>query len=188
MNNKGTKSPSMVNQPFIRQIVLGNETPDVFTRISFRIHIALSFMLLFWSVVSWLALRYGWKVQFEKGLNVMALIKQRAIHYNFTPEDYLNNLCDFHLFSILAWCISLFSAVLLYRKKSFFLWLMLMSHAVYISAVIALLGLTFYLNEISWIEQLSLLILELSGWVIYLLQRQERRGNAFSFFSESAQE
>ncbi len=178
----------MVKQPLIRQIVLGDETPDVFTRISFRIHIALSFVLLFWSVLSWLALRYGWKVQYEKGLNVMALIKQRAIYYNFTPQDYLNNLCDFHLFSILAWCISLLSAVLLYRKKSFFLWLMLMSHVVYISAVIALLGLPFYLNEISWIEQLSLLTLELSGWVIYLLQRQERRGHAISLFSESTQE
>jgi hypothetical protein len=188
VNNKVTLSGKVKGQPLVDSLLFGKERPDIFTRLILQGAIIGYVLLFLWSLLSWFAFSFGWKVEVDKGTQIIQLIESRASYYGFTRTEFQQRVTQFHLLSMASWLMSLFSALLLYRKNQLFLGLMLIGHGLYLTSLFYLLGFDFFLRDIGWFEKLTLLVTHISAWICWILQRNERHGKSILFTDESIEE
>ena len=188
VNNKVTLSGKVKGQPLVDSLLFGKERPDIFTRLIFQGAIIGYVLLFLWSLLSWFAFSFGWKVEVDKGTQIIQLIESRASYYGLTRTEFQQRVTQFHLLSMASWLMSLFSALLLYRKNQLFLGLMLIGHGLYLTSLFYLLGFDFFLRDIGWFEKLTLLVTHISAWICWILQRNERHGKSILFTDESIEE
>lgn len=188
MNDKASKSGNKKGQLFVDSPLLGKVQPDVFTRLIFQVAIIGYVLLFLWSLVSWFAFSFGWKVEVDKGTQIIQLIESRASYYGLTRAEFQQQVTQFHVLSMVSWLTALLSAILLYRKKPIFLSFMLIGHVLYFTSLMYLLGFDFFLRDIGWFEKLTVLVTHISGWICWVLQRNERKGKSILLDYESIEE
>ena len=188
VNDKASKSGNKKGQLFVDSPLLGKVQPDVFTRLIFQVAIIGYVLLFLWSLVSWFAFSFGWKVEVDKGTQIIQLIESRASYYGLTRAEFQQQVTQFHILSMVSWLTALLSAILLYRKKPIFLSFMLIGHGLYFTSLMYLLGFDFFLRDIGWFEKLTVLVTHVSGWICWVLQRNERKGKSILLDYESIEE
>ena len=188
VNDKASKSGNKKGRLFVDSLLLGNAQPDVLTRLIFQGAIIGYVLLFLWSLVSWFAFSFGWKVEVDKGTQIIQLIESRASYYGLTRAEFQQRVTQFHLLSMASWLMSLLSTLLLYRKKPLFLGLMLIGHGLYLTSLFYLLGFDFFLRDIGWFEKLTVLVTHISAWICWILQRNERYGKSILVDYESIEE
>ncbi len=188
VNNKAIKSGKKKGHPVVDSHLLGKVQPDVFTRLIFQVAIIGYVLLFLWSLVSWFAFSFGWKVEVDKGTQIIQLIESRASYYGLTRAEFQQQVTQFHILSMVSWLTALLSAILLYRKKPIFLSFMLIGHVLYFTSLMYLLGFDFFLRDIGWFEKLTVLVTHISGWICWVLQRNERKGKSILLDYESIEE
>jgi hypothetical protein len=188
VNDKASKSGKKKGQLFVDSLLLGKAQPDVFTRLIFQVAIIGYVLLFLWSLVSWFAFSFGWKVEVDKGTQIIQLIESRASYYGLTRAEFQRQVTQFHILSMVSWLTALLSAILLYRKKPIFLSFMLIGHGLYFTSLMYLLGFDFFLRDIGWFEKLTVLVTHISGWICWVLQRNERQGKSILLDYESIEE
>ena len=188
VNDKASKSGNKKGQLFVDSPLLGKVQPDVFTRLIFQVAIIGYVLLFLWSLVSWFAFSFGWKVEVDKGTQIIQLIESRASYYGLTRAEFQQQVTQFHILSMVSWLTALLSAILLYRKKPIFLSFMLIGHGLYFTSLMYLLGFDFFLRDIGWFEKLTVLVTHISGWICWVLQRNERKGKSILLDYESIEE
>ena len=188
VNDKASKSGNKKGQLFVDSHLLGKVQPDVFTRLIFQVAIIGYVLLFLWSLVSWFAFSFGWKVEVDKGTQIIQLIESRASYYGLTRAEFQQQVTQFHILSMVSWLTALLSAILLYRKKPIFLSFMLIGHGLYFTSLMYLLGFDFFLRDIGWFEKLTVLVTHISGWICWILQRNERKGKSILIDYESIEE
>lgn len=188
VNDKASKSGNKKGQLFVDSPLLGKVQPDVFTRLIFQVAIIGYVLLFLWSLVSWFAFSFGWKVEVDKGTQIIQLIESRASYYGLTRAEFQQQVTQFHILSMVSWLTALLSAILLYRKKPIFLSFMLIGHGLYFTSLMYLLGFDFFLRDIGWFEKLTVLVTHISGWICWVLQRNERQGKSILVDYESIEE
>ncbi len=188
VNDKASKSGNKKGQLFVDSPLLGKVQPDVFTRLIFQVAIIGYVLLFLWSLVSWFAFSFGWKVEVDKGTQIIQLIESRASYYGLTRAEFQQHVTQFHILSMVSWLTALLSAILLYRKKPIFLSFMLIGHGLYVTSLMYLLGFDFFLRDIGWFEKLTVLVTHISGWICWVLQRNERQGKSILVDYESIEE
>ena len=188
VNDKASKSGNKKGQLFVDSHLLGKVQPDVFTRLIFQVAIIGYVLLFLWSLVSWFAFSFGWKVEVDKGTQIIQLIESRASYYGLTRAEFQQQVTQFHILSMVSWLTALLSAILLYRKKPIFLSFMLIGHGLYFTSLMYLLGFDFFLRDIGWFEKLTVLVTHISGWICWVLQRNERKGKSILLDYESIEE
>ena len=188
VNDKASKSGNKKGQLFVDSHLLGKVQPDVFTRLIFQVAIIGYVLLFLWSLVSWFAFSFGWKVEVDKGTQIIQLIESHASYYGLTRAEFQQQVTQFHILSMVSWLTALLSAILLYRKKPIFLSFMLIGHGLYFTSLMYLLGFDFFLRDIGWFEKLTVLVTHISGWICWVLQRNERKGKSILADYESIEE
>ena len=176
MNDKVTYNAKGKNNSSLNTFLLGKNQPDIFTLLTFRMAFYCSILMVFWNLFSWFAFSYGWTLEESKGIPIGQLIEARAQHFGFTLNNYQSKLTQHFLISTFSWLISLIYVFLLYRKNPFFILVMFVGHSIYLLSAFLLLGYNFFLEDIGWLEKLALLVSHVSGWISWILQRNERRG------------
>lgn len=176
MNDNVTSNAKGKNNSSLKTFLLGQSQPDVFTRLTFQIALTSSVLMIIWNLFSWFAFSYGWSLEESKGIQIGKLLEVRAQHFGFTLNNYHLKLTQHFFFSTISWIISLISVFLLYRKHPFFIFVMFLGHSAYLLSAFFLLGFNFFMEDIGWFEKLALLVTHVSGWIIWLLHRNERLG------------
>lgn len=188
VKNKVAFSGKKKGQPVVDSLLLGKKQPDIFTRLIFQVAIIGYILLFLWSLVSWFAFSFAWKVEVDKGAQIIQLIESRASYYGLTRAEFQQQVTQFHILSMVSWLIALLSALLLYRKKPIFLSFMLIGHGLYFTSLMYFLGFDFFQRDIGWFEKLTVLVTHISGWIGWILQRNERKGKSILIDYESIEE
>ena len=182
---KSTKFQSPL--PFLiqlRNLIFGKQKPDIFTRVTFYINLLIWLTFILWSIISYISISARTFILQEKGISVEAIVEKRGAELGFEGGEFLDRLLTFHSISFICWMIVFVGLVLLYRKKIQFIYFVLGATLFYIGMHIFYLSYTYFVEDTTLYDKISLLIL-ITGSLIHLyLMKNEQGGGTINFFGD----
>ncbi len=182
---KSTKFQSPL--PFLiqlRNLIFGKQKPDIFTRVTFYINLLIWLTFILWSIMSYVSISARAFILQEKGISVEAIVEKRGAELGFEGGEFLDRLLTFHSISFICWMIVFVGLVLLYRKKIQFIYFVLGATLFYIGMHIFYLSFTYFVEDTTLYDKISLLIL-ITGSLIHLyLMKNEQSGGTINFFGD----
>jgi hypothetical protein len=157
----------------IRKMIFGKVKPDFYTRLTTFSSILLSILFLSWHVISYLAIFFREIIENYKQISVSELLHSRGELLGFGENQFVFHLESFHLQSIVSWTFLLVTFVFLYRKKVVFIYLFIIGITTYILGVFFWMGWSFYQQEITLFDKISVSILVAHTFVYYVFFKLE---------------
>src|SRR5690554_4896642 len=109
----------------IRNLILGNQKPDGFTRFMFSVSFFSWFILTMWNAISYFVLLTSDIIEENKGFSVNDVIIKNGQNLGFNGEEFLASITTFYFNSLFVWLFILIGMVLMYRKKSIYTFVVL---------------------------------------------------------------
>ena len=172
----------------VRNLVFGEERPDIYTRITFHINLLIWAAFMVWNVISYFTIALRAVILEEKGIPVETIIQERGLTLGFGQDEFLSRLLTFHGIAIICWGLVFFGLILLYRKKKQFSYFIFGSVGFYIGMSIFYLSFTYFLQDTTTFDKIALLVLLASCGLHAYLMKNERNGGSISFFGEEQDE
>jgi energy-converting hydrogenase Eha subunit C len=174
--------------PFVlilRNVIFGKKKPDIYTRITFLINLIICLAFLVWSGISYFAIISKDWIWNQKGIPVSSIIENRGTELGFETGVFISRLEMMNLISIVCWIVFFFGLVLLYRKKKQFVYFTLIPVGIYLILNTLYLSFTYFINDTTMFDKISLLVVVLSLGIHSYLINNERQGGSISFFGEA---
>ena len=184
-SSKKTKFHSPV--PFLirfRNFIFGKQKPDVYTRITFFINLAITLMFLTWNIAGYFAISSRKVILEVKGIQVDEILHERGLELGFEGSNFVDRLETVYGIGIVCWLVVFFGLILLYRKKKRFIHFILGGTIFYTGLQIFYLSFSFFMQDITNFDKLMLLILVALSVLHAFLMKNERQGGSISFFGE----
>jgi hypothetical protein len=166
------------------KIETNKEKPDHFTQISFYINLAASAYFLFWNLVTLVALNNISIIERYKKLDVLGLIQKRGIELGFEAGTFEEALNQYYVISLVLFLPIIWSLFLLWRKRTFFFPIMILSTLMQILFMIIILGPNYFWNDSTLTDKIMWIILLANSSLYRGLLRKEVRSGRISFFDE----
>ena len=182
---KATKfqSPVPLLKKF-RNFIFGKNKPDMFTRLTFNINMIIVITFLLWSIISYFTIESRTMVKQFKGIPIEKIIEQRGLELGFEQGDFLNRLQTFNGIAIICWCIVFIGLILLFRKKKQFIYFVLGGTLFYLGMSVFYLSFDYFMEDMTFYDKISLLIILVSSIILSYLLKNEREGGSINFFGE----
>ncbi len=191
LSNKTGQAGITSPMPFLirlRNLVFGRRKPDVFTRIAVYVNLLIWFVFATWSAVSYVALSFR-RVLFEsKHIPIDAIIKMRGVELGFDPDVFLKRILTFHAVSVIAWAVIFAAIVFMWRKKSWFVYLIFLGWGVYLGMELFYLGIDYFRFDTTTFDKIALLVMLMNSVLYYFLLSRERSGATTNIFTSSSDE
>ena len=167
-----------------RNLIFGEDRPDIYTRITFHINLLIWAAFMIWNLFSYFAITLRTIIQQQKGIPVETIIQERGLTLGFEYDEFLPRLLTFHGIAIICWALFFFGLILLYRKKKQFSYFIFGSAIFYIGMSILYLSFTYFIEDTTTFDKIALLVLLASCSLYAYLLKNERNGGSISFFGE----
>ena len=168
----------------LRNLIFGKQKPDIFTRVTFYINLWIWLTFTVWSIISYISISARTFILQQKGISVEDIIEKRGIELGFEGKEFLNRLLTFHSISLICWMLVFVGLVLLYRKKVQFIYFVLGATLFYIGMHIFYLSFTYFVEDTTLYDKISLLIIIAGSLIHFYLLKNEKRGGTINFFGE----
>lgn len=143
----------------VKNVVLGSEPPRLYTQIVFFFGMLISLIFLLWNVLSYFILKSPTYLKRHKQVDVEAIVSLRGRELGFVENEFYNYLELFNLVGIFLWFFALVSLVFLWRQKKWSAYIIIGSIVLYSALMAFLLGATYFIEDTTLFDKLSLLIL-----------------------------
>ncbi|TNE53298.1 MAG: hypothetical protein EP338_12240 [Bacteroidetes bacterium] len=164
----------------IKRLIYGVANPSLPMRIMVYLHLLIFVVFFIWHLLSFFAIDMREIILSEKHINVEVMILNRGSALGYDPSQFLNNLLNFNRLSILYWIAVFVSSVFMWRKKKVFFYILLAAILCYYGSMIFFLGSTFYLEDTTAFDKISVIILFVNScFYLLLLNRQDGSDNFF---------
>ncbi len=164
--------------PFIiklRNLIFGNKTPGIYTRITFFVNLVCLLIFSLWSIISYFAIVYRQLFLEEKGVDVEAIIETRGLALGFDSGEFIKTLMTFHGISLLCWGFVFVGLILLWRRSNHFAYFFFGGTIFYFGMIIFYVGFDYYLDDISRFDKILFLLLNLN--TLFYVFFIEKTGN-----------
>ena len=167
-----------------RNFIFGKTKPDAYTRVTFYMNLIIWITFMFWNVASYFTIASRQLILSQKGIDVAEIITNRGIELGFEDGDFLSRLLTFHGVSIICWGIIFIGLVLLYRKRSAFIYFILGGLIFYVGMSMFYLNFSYFVEDTTTYDKIALLIMITSTVLHSFLMKNERSGGSISLFGE----
>jgi hypothetical protein len=157
----------------VRRFVLGKRKPDGFTRLIFTINLVGVLILTVWNFLSYLALLFSDFIKANKGFSVNAIIRRNGRNLGFEGQDFLDAISLYYFLNIFIWMVVLFGLILMYRKVKIYALFYFGALAVHFILMFSMLGLQYFLEDITWFDKLIYASLVVSTMIHSALLKRE---------------
>lgn len=172
----------------IRNFLLGKERPDIYTRITFWIALIISLVFLLWNVLGYVAVSSQDWILSEKGIDIGKIIDQRGEQLGFASGEFSSRLSTFYSISAICWIVLISGLFLLYRKRRTYIYMVFGAIAFFFGMIFFYIGFGYFVEDITFMDKVALLILLCFVVVHAFLIRNERQGRSISLFGEDEDE
>lgn len=142
-----------------RNFVLGDERPGLYTQIVFFTGLLITSIFGIWNTISYIILKQPLFLKRHKQVDVEAIISLRGRELGFEGTDFYNYLERFHLTGIVLWFCVLIGFIFLWRKQKWSAYIIIGGILLYSSIMTFLLGATYFVEDTTLFDKLSLLVL-----------------------------
>ncbi len=187
MSTENTNIETKFQSPFpilksIRDWVLGSTQPDIYTRLAFYINLIITFLFLAWNTVVFIVMQFQDLILTHKTVDLKTLLEKQFSKAHIPTEDILEKMGSFNQLQFIIWFTVLFSSILLYRKKTLFIWFLIAPVLALIFFSIYLFNGQFFQAYFSNFDQIALLILILNSIFYFIKLNRELHGSSTNFF------
>ncbi len=142
-----------------KNVILGEENPNVFSQVVFYTGILGTFIFGIWSSISYLILKNPLYLKQHKQVDVEAIVELRGRELGYEGDSFFRHLELFHLSSTGIWLCVLIGFIFLWRKKKWSAYVIIGGLVVYCALMLFFLGPTYFVEDTTLFDKLSLLIL-----------------------------
>lgn len=187
MSTENTNIETKFQSPFpilksIRDWVLGSTQPDIYTRLAFYINVIITFLFLAWNTVVFIVMQFQDLILTHKTVDLKTLLEKQFNKAHIPKEDIIEKMSHFNQLQFIIWFTVLFSSILLYRKKTLFIWFLIAPVLALIFFSIYLFNGQFFQAYFSNFDQVALLILLLNSVFYFIKLNRELHGSSTNFF------
>lgn len=141
----------------IRKFILGNQKPDLFTRILVVLSFLQTLIFLAWHSIAYVAIAFRSIIISEKQINVSELLTLRGSELGFGRAQFVFHLESFHIQSIIAWLLIMISIPILYRKNKQYFYILSLALILYYSGIFMWMGWNFYMQDTTLFDRITVL-------------------------------
>jgi len=177
--------------PFLikfRNLIFGNEKPDIYTRVVFIINIIIWLSFQLWTAISYFTLYNRSIIEQQKGIRIEKIINDRGLELGFIDNDFVARLLTLNAIGIICWAIVFFGLILLFRKKKEFIYFILGGSLFYLGMSIFYVSYYYFIEDTTTFDKIALLILITSSVFHSFLMKNERKGGSISLFGEAEED
>lgn len=168
----------------IRNFLLGKQKPDIFTRITFWMSLIISLIFLIWNILGYVAVSSADWIFSEKGIDVASIIENRGNQLGFEKGEFASRLLTFNAIGVSCWTILIAGLLFLYRKRMTYIYMVFGALIFYLGMIFFYLGFGYFVEDITFMDKVALLILFSCLTIHAILLRNERQGGSISLFGE----
>lgn len=150
----------------IRYGIYGKKRPHWFVQMNYYVCSILVSCALIWQLISYFILKNPDVLKQHKHVDVQAIVERRGVELGFLNNDFYDTLLKFSLYSSILCVLMLISLFFLWRKKAFYIYLVIGIEIIYVSLILAMLGGTYFIEDTTLFDKLSLLVI----FVLTILQ------------------
>lgn len=143
----------------VRNVILGTSKPKLFSQIVFYIGLLTASIFGIWSMISFFILKSPRYLKEHKGVDVKAIIELRGRELGFRDTQFYNYLETFHLLGICLWFFVFLGCIFLWRQKKWSVFMIVGCLLIYCSSMLFLLGPTYFLEDTTLFDKLTLSLL-----------------------------
>ena len=143
----------------VRNVILGTSKPKLFSQIVFYIGLLTASVFGIWSMISFFILKSPRYLKEHKGVDVKAIIELRGRELGFHDAQFYNYLEMFHLLGICLWFIVFIGCVFFWRQKKWPVFVIIGCLLIYCSSMIFLLGPTYFVEDTTLFDKITLSLL-----------------------------
>jgi hypothetical protein len=169
---------------WLLRILLGENEPDAYTKITFYILVTLASLFLFWNTVGYVALTFQQLIHVHRHVAIDTILAERGAELGFSAEEFTSRLTTLFVISILCWLVILSSLVLLWRKNTIYFPLLIAGVFIYLGMLFFYLGYDYFRTDTSIFDKLSILFVLVISTLHYFILKKEQSGEGLSFFGE----
>ena len=172
----------------LRNLVFGKKKPDIHTRITFYINGAITLSFLLWNLIGYFAITLRDMFTEMKNVPIENIIHERGLELGFHPVDFIARLGTLYGISVICWLIVIAGLILLYRKRSQFIYFILGGMIFSLGMQIFYMNFQYFSEDTSTFDKILVLIVAVSCIIHAILMRNEKNGGSISFFGEDKEE
>jgi hypothetical protein len=158
----------------IRTFVLGEETPDMFTRITFNILLGIWSILISWNILSVIVIKFSEIIEENKGISVNEILIKKGKQLGFEGVNFIGIIENFYILSIFLFLVILIGLILLYRKSNLYAPFFFGGFLFYLISLIFLVGFQFLIEDVSTFDKILLAFMFVLGLIHYTLMIKEK--------------
>ena len=143
----------------ISQLIFGKKKPDGFTRIVFSVNLFCWFLLFIWNMICYFVIISSDIIKENKGFSVNAIIRRNGQKLGFNGQDFLDAITQFYFLNNFIWIVIFIGLVFMYRKKSFYPFILLIGLGIHFSLMFFTLGLQYLIEDVSFFDKILYAIL-----------------------------
>jgi hypothetical protein len=166
------------------KIPSNQERPDHFTQISFYINLAVSIYFLFWNLLTLLTINNTNLIEKYKHLSVSEMIEKRGKNLGFDWQEFQTSLNQYYVISLILFIPIALGLYLLWKKRSVFYMLIVISFLLQILLMVILLGPSYFWNDNTFTDKILLLVILVNSSIYRGLLKKEDQSGKISFFDQ----
>lgn len=157
----------------LKKLIFGKEDLPVFQQVMLYVNFLIWIIFFVWHILSFYAISFRDIILAEKKVNVEILILNRGADLGYDPTLFLDNLLNFHRLSIVCWILVFVAIVLMWRKRKFFIYILFGALLLYYGCMFSLLGTTYYQEDTTLFDKISIAIFVLNCIFYFILLRNK---------------
>jgi len=169
---------------WLLRMLLGENEPDAYTKITFYTLVTLATLFLVWSIVGYVALSFQHLIHLHRHVAIDTIFAERGAKLGFSAEEFTSRLSTLFVISIICWLFILSSLALLWRKNTFYFPLLIAGVFIYVGMLFFYLGYDYFRTDTSAFDKISLIVIFVMSTLHYFILKKEESGEGLSFFGE----
>ena len=158
---------------YFKNLIFGDKNPSIFQLIMIYFNLMVWLIFFIWHILSYYAIAYREIILSEKKVNIEIMILNRGSELGYDPALFLDNLLNFHRLSIVCWILVLVSIIFMWRKKLVFVYFLFGSIIFYYISMIYFLGTTYYFEDTTLLDKISIPVMLLNSIFLFMLIKNE---------------
>lgn len=152
----------------VKNKIYGTQKPATAHLIVFYINKSIAYLFLIWHLLSYFTIVFRNEIYTIKRVDVETLILQRGLELDIPPHLFLDRLIDHHLWSIGAWLAVHLACIVVWRGRKWGIYMALAAALVYATSTYFLLGWTYIMEDISYLDRAIYLLFMVLNTLLFL--------------------
>lgn len=142
-----------------KSLLYGHVRPHWFVQLNYYLCTLLASIALIWHAITFLILLKPGFLKRHKFIDVPAIVERRGSELGFLRDEFFPILKTFSGLGAILWLILIVSLLLLWRGKTYYVYIVIGVIVVYVGVLLSLLGGTYFIEDTTWFDKLTLFVI-----------------------------